>query len=400
MNRLKAYGEYARLRATAFAGDNDTDADEFHRLGMKARHEGLFEVAERSLRRATRLAPERPDLHAALGIVLYERGNYDEAAESFGTALTINPKHEDALLGMGTTLHVSGRVSDAIFYYLSYLRLQPESVAAMTNLGSAFALTGQSAEASDMFERALDLQPDNPEVHAAYGRALFDVGRVDAAFDQLRLAIDAESSDPDVYWLLGLALIGKDDLPGARDLLERAVDLKPAEVAPYIDLTALLIECGDLQKAVEYASRGAELADKQGADDTLRAHAYWQLGWAYYKVSEWRTSAEASNRAVELDPKLVAARFNLALALLRAGDVTAARAQYERALEVVEDALDIKSLGINDLKAALSEDGRLEGGAEILKVLEFRYQQLLDTHRTAHTRGELAAHERASPAGG
>src|SRR5262249_15371449 len=138
MNRLSSFTEYARLSAGFLTRDHEAGANELFRLGMNAYHEGSLELAERSLRRATRFAPERSDLHAALGIVSYDRSKFDDAAQSFSTALQLNPSEKDAVLGMGATLHVLGSVSDAIFYYLSYLRLEPNSVVAMTNLGSAF----------------------------------------------------------------------------------------------------------------------------------------------------------------------------------------------------------------------------------------------------------------------
>jgi tetratricopeptide (TPR) repeat protein len=376
MSRLT---EYARLSATALKGDHDAGADEFRRLGIDAYHEGKLDQAERLLGRATHLAPERPDLHAVLGAVVYDRGKYEEAAQSFATALNLDPGQEDALLGMGAALHAMGRVSDAIFYYLSFLRLQPDNVVAMTNLGNAFAHTGQLEEAAEMFERSVQLQPDNAQIHAAYGRALYNVGKIEDAVGHLRLAVDAGSEDGEVYRLLGLALIGRDDLDGARALLERALELNPSDVAAYIDLTALLHESGEPRKAVEVASQATEIADKEKTSDTVRAHAYWQLGWAYYRVSEWRKSAEASKTALEADPQLVPPHFNLALALLRAGDATAAREEYEATLGLIDNALDLKALAINDLKAAMSEDGGLAGGREMLDVLERRYRELLES---------------------
>jgi tetratricopeptide (TPR) repeat protein len=378
MSRLASYAGYARLSTGVLNGDSQARTSELLRLGINAYQEGALDLAERSLRRAARLSPDRADLQAALGAVVYDRGRLAEASTIFSAALSLNPEEEDALLGMAATLQVMGSPGDAIYYYLSYLRLEPDSVVALTNLGAAFESTGQVEEAIEMFERACQLEPDNPDVFGSYGRSLYEVGRFDDAIDQLHQAVELESTDGEVYHVLGLALAAKDDLPAARGLLERAVELDSGNVAAQIDLSDLLLSSNEPRKALEHALRAVEAADAAGGPERERANAYWQLGWAHYKLGEWQESTQASRKALEIDPEVLAVRFNLGLALLRAGEVEEARSEYQRALEAANDAWDLKSLGIIDLTTALSEDreASVSGGREILDLLEAKYREL------------------------
>src|SRR5262249_13204252 len=61
-------------------------------------------------------------------------------------------------------------------------------------------------------------------------------------------------------------------------------------------------------------------------------------------------------------------RFNLALALLRIGDVERAQKEYESASSQADENA-LKSDGINGLSSALVEDPMLPGAEEILQML-------------------------------
>jgi len=137
-------------------------------------------------------------------------------------------------------------------------------------------------------------------------------------------------------------------------------------------------------ESVNEAELAAELFDREG-DHGGVAQALWELGWIQYKIGKWKQSVEASMRALELDPKLVPVRFNLALALLHEGNLEESRRQYHFGIDVAEPS-ELQWNAISDLEGALRLQPDLPGATEILQMLREKYASVTRT-RTRRGRG-------------
>lgn len=382
MNALAAYGEFALLSARYFSGPSEAGAQRFVELATNAYDEGHETLAERSLRRATDLSPRNATLFTARGSLEYELGKVEQARQSFERALDLDPEYSEASYGMAASLHATGRPSDAIYYYLSYLSEHPDSVQAMIYLAGAYQSTGQPAESVQWFERALNVAPDSGEVHGLYGRTLYELGKIDEARTHLLRATQLGSTDSEVHRILGLTHEVAGQTQDARAELERAVESNPNSVAARIELASKLVDERKLDEALEHARKAAKLAESDSAPSYEKVAAFWLLGWTQYRLGDWRASAKTSRKALDIDPTVVAVRFNLGLALLHARHVDDAWTEYRMAAEAVDEAWDLKVAGMEDLRDALRERPDLEGGAEILAYLEERYE-LLGSRRSS-----------------
>ena len=76
----------------------------------------------------------------------------------------------------------------------------------------------------------------------------------------------------------------------------------------------------------------------------------------------------------------MAARFNLALALLHIHQVSEARDEYEKGSAEVKLASELEQWAIDDLRRALLTRPSLPGASEILMMLERRYDELGQGH--------------------
>lgn len=388
---LRAYIEYLRLVWKHVLGHGETLAPDFVRLGHEAYRQGFADLAERSLRRAVDASPEDVHVQVALGEVMYWRGRLADARRSFESALELDPANPAALLGTAATLHSQGWESEAIYFYLSYLNEKPEDVRAMLSLAAAFQATGQYDSAIEMFERATRLQPNDADIHGQYGRALYELGREDEAADHLRRAAELGSKDTEVYRALGLIFEGDKRIDEARSQYERAIQIDPLSVSARGLLVSLLIYGGppvpgnEADLALEHATAAVEILRKDGRSGTELGKALWDLGWVHYVRGEWRESVSVSREALEHDSSLTPVRFNLGLALLRAGERQQALTEYRRAVEEVDDALDLRVDGLDDLKATEDLEPELPGRSEALELLQGRYEQLREAGRRAST---------------
>jgi tetratricopeptide (TPR) repeat protein len=146
--------------------------------------------------------------------------------------------------------------------------------------------------------------------------------------------------------------------------------------------------CQDTKRYDEYleaAQAAVRVAEKAGKKEEL-ANAYWDLGWAYYRLRRWQDSVSASEKAVSFNESLAVPRFNLALALLRINQVERARQEYLRAIQT-GDLTALKNDGISDVTEILTEEPDHTGAAEILAMLKTQYEALKKRHaNVSHAR--------------
>jgi Tfp pilus assembly protein PilF len=139
-------------------------ADAAFRSGFAAMQAGQLEDARTQFTQVTRLAPQIPEGHEALGEVLIELGKAGEAVAEFEAAL----------------------------------RLKPEDPGIESNLALAYAKAGDPAKAVPQFSAALEAssqpgaQPVGVDFLQAYGRALAAVGRTAEAIPMFQSAIDKD----------------------------------------------------------------------------------------------------------------------------------------------------------------------------------------------------------------
>jgi tetratricopeptide (TPR) repeat protein len=104
-------------RAIAHAEDFLTEVTEDGRIhyliGLAHRHAGRLAEAERALRRATTLSPERTEAWFDLGELLSQRGAWPEARAAFTRVTTLLPTGPTAWLGWLQLAQVSAHQKDA-----------------------------------------------------------------------------------------------------------------------------------------------------------------------------------------------------------------------------------------------------------------------------------------------
>src|SRR5713101_4235460 len=99
--------------------------------------------AARELRIATRLQPENPLSHIALGVALSQLDQDDAAIDEFKVALNADPKSVPALDGLAKSLMTQKRHSAAI----AYLKDAPPVPMLQNDLAIAYSKNGNVSEA-------------------------------------------------------------------------------------------------------------------------------------------------------------------------------------------------------------------------------------------------------------
>jgi Tfp pilus assembly protein PilF len=158
---------------------------------------------------------------------------------------------------------------------------------------------GQSALALSSLQEATSLDPRSARYRDTLGLALLDLGRVDQAVVELTKAVELDPNRGDSYFHLGTA---------------------HAEARRWEDAVAAY------RKAIVQPSL------------TTMDLAHQNLGLALFHLGRYREAEEALRFALNLDPQLQAAYYNLGLVLTAEKRPEEAKALFRRARQIAPES--------------------------------------------------------------
>ena len=336
---------------------------------------GDLQQASEKYSEAVDWQPANAEYLGNLGTVLGQLKRFDDARRVFNVALFHHPDDKRALKGMALILHQQRELRDAMYFYLRYADHEPDDADVCYNLGAVFYELGRYDDAVEWSERAMTLTPDDPLVLRLRVQALAAVGRLEETGPVLEHAARISPDDPQIYLLLGqtLDLLGQPE--ASLGAYRQAASKNPGNPEIHLEIARVAAFLGKYREAENEANLAARMFTESGNDQGA-AHAYWELGWCYYNLDEMQSSVDASKHALQLDPSLAPAHFNLGLALLHLGRGEEARSAYESGVAKVVEVSDLKIHAIDDLNAALKRNPSLEGAVRILEALEQVYDAL------------------------
>lgn len=258
-----------------------TPVEEAFRKGALAMHNGDAADAETQFREAVRLAPQMPEAHLDLGLVLGREGKLQEAIDSLQTALRLDPKLSSAHMFLGIFLNQANRQNEAVAELRQELALNPDNVEALTWLGTIELGTGHPEQAIGPLDRAYALKPNDLNileyrgrahnlvardsyaamaridpnswhVHRVRGEIYADEGRHPEAIAEYEAAVHLEPHNPDLYEALGDEYRQTNQLDPAQKAYTKELALSPQNYIAMYDLGSVDIEQGNYTDGIPY----------------------------------------------------------------------------------------------------------------------------------------------------
>lgn len=216
---------------------------------------------------------------------------------------------------------------------------------------------------------------------------LAEAGRYEAALEELDRQLVEHPLEPAVHTARGWALenLGTDGLAGARAAYARALELDPTALWAKEGLSNVYRRMGD----VDEANRLAQAVIDEG---TPRAESEIDLleliGWCQLRLGLYREAVVTLRKALELDGRWTAVRFDLALALMCEGDRGRAFLEYQRGIHQavnggVERLRGVVRMGLDDLEECLAERPALAGTREAIAARDLLRSTLRVASKTA-----------------
>ena len=321
--------------------------------------------AERELKNALKIEPNKPKINFYLGYLLLQNGGSErlsEAGAAFENELKINPDDFYSLFFSGVVYSSQNDHQKAISYLKKAIRTNPNRGEAFLFLGQSQIETGELAEAEKNLRRAVELEANGGKntqarrTHFMLGRLLLKTDRKEEAKKELEIAgklqqASLDSSRNEINRILGQVAEGSGNETADPKTIYSNVEIKlPPERA------------AQLKKAKEF------LTD-------VTAQSYNNLGVIATHNNQLSEAIENFSAAYQWKPELPNLARNLGIVSFRVREFEKAIVPLSQHLKInPQDVLIRKMLGssyyftkdfaksvetLKPIEASLKEDAEL-----------------------------------------
>ncbi|MDD9943978.1 MAG: tetratricopeptide repeat protein [Myxococcales bacterium] len=259
-------------------------------IGLDPVEDGYLWTSQRTLAAA----------HSLMGYIHEERGRLHHARGSYEAALKANPTRLDALLGAGRVLLRERRYADALARF--------ETAANAAKHQNERLVSGRRADA----EAALGI-----------GRALIRLERAPLAKEKLSALAGTYPDDADIVRALGDVEEALGDPKEAEALYRKSIELEPHVFDGYLALSQLFFRQDMADKASEALNEAATQVEET-------AEMRRMLGNSELARNRLSSAIHEFERALELDPQDMEAKFGMGQALRRDGQLDRARNAFDQ----------------------------------------------------------------------
>jgi tetratricopeptide (TPR) repeat protein len=278
------------------------DIQETFDQAVQHQQAGNLQHAEYLYRQILAAAPQIPEVHVCLGVMLAQRGQLEESLTSFQRALHFRPDYTEAHNDMANVLMAVGRLDEAVEHYQRAIQLQPGYADAHNNLGVCLGKQDKLDESIAHLRAAVRISPNYAGAHYNLGAVLVRQDKLDEAIASYRVALRLQPALADAWNNLGIALELQDKLPEAVQSYREALRHRPAYAEVYDNLGKAFYKRGRIDEALAYFEQALGI-DPQYVEAHFNRALLWLLlgefdkGWPEY---EWRWSQARA------DPRLFA----------------------------------------------------------------------------------------------
>lgn len=355
------------LEAAAQAGSNEERARALVALGAAHLAARRRADAERAFDRAVEFAPARAEIRLGVArawLASDERRDVERAIQVVLRAAEMAPDLPQIHAALGRAREKAGDPAAAAEAYDRALRLDPAYRYARRRMLRLALETRDFARARRDAERLVADGPEEPEHHFLAALVADREGRDEDARRLYQKAIDVAKGDyPEAYLNVGNLEKAAGNRKAARAAYEKAIALRPRYTAAHVQLARLLEDAGDVAEAEEafreavridprYAPgwlalgqfRSRQGRTAQAIDDLKRAvvirprydAAELSLGVAYRRAGHFEEAVATYRKLLERSPRYVSAWYNLGLSLQAAARTAEAREAFARAASLDE----------------------------------------------------------------
>lgn len=290
-------------------------------LGHALREQNRLKESIAHFEKAAAISPGY-ESHNNLGATLLEAGRADEALKHFNTALSYNPEHAQTHHNLALYYLQTGDDVSAVTHATRAVSADPNFFEAVKTLAIALNQTGETEAADSYFQRAASLQED-AEVHNLLGTVLLQNKDPQRAIRSFEKAIQLLREYPEAWNNLGAAWMMQGKPEAALHYFRKALRFSPSYDEARLNLARACLRLKLLPEARDVLKMGRP----DFRSETL-------LGSIAMQMNEPANALPHFEQALQLQPRSVEARVNLAAVWLKIGDLDKATSYLEEAAQI------------------------------------------------------------------
>ena len=288
----------------------DADNVEVHlALGGLYSASGDYYLAAEEYEAATRLNENVPDAWIGLGYAHFDLNRPDLAEPAFRRAIDVDVSYWASFNAMGYFLITEGRYLEAAEFFRMFANRATDDATALNNLGAAYYFAGDFRQAAAAYEESIRIKPTRG-AFSNMGTMYFYLNEFETAADRYAQAVNLAPMDHRLWGNLADAYYFSNGMHQAADVAyRRAISLgeerfkvNSSDHETAYELAYYYSRVGERQRALELLAVALE-----AVPDDMYVHYYGALIHAHF--GDVDAALASIERAVELDyqPKLLSA---------------------------------------------------------------------------------------------
>ena len=254
-------------------------------------------------------------------------GKLSKAIVTCEKILEIQPNSADAYRILGETYQAEDNFEKAMYAYAKAVEIQPEYAEVHAFLGQLYSQKKWLGEAANQYQKAINLGLKLPEVYYNLGNIFYQFRYFESAIQCYETAIVIKPNYINAYLGLGIIFERERNYQAAVDIYRKVIELNPDFVEAYNNLGRILSSWNRTSEAIEVYQQALVLKPDS-------ASLYNNLGFTLLNENPIEAIA-AYYRAIELDPLLIKAHYNLGKALQMIGE-------HELAVKSFQEVIRLK----------------------------------------------------------
>ena len=227
---------------------------------------------------ASKPSPYSASAHSILGIARARDRQYEQSISALREAANLAPQQEEHWLNLTRQLMEGNRFADAVAATQEGLRSNPKSYALRLRLGAAYFSSGQYDDAEKSFRELVTAGDPLPTSYVGLAQVLLRTGRAADAAAELAAAEGKLGKQFLLVYFRGLALSRAGQRAGALAAFQEAARINPESSDAHLGCGKTALALGDPQHAVKELQKALELDPKNVAARRLLGQAYARLG--------------------------------------------------------------------------------------------------------------------------
>ena len=285
-----------------------------------------FSAASDRLSRAIKLNGGDSETWFLAGYAYLKSGKRKEAYNALRQCLKLNPNHERALFHIAGLSYEFNHSQEAEEYSKKLIEVIEKQLAEYKQIFSGQKSKGLNDKALATTRKITALQNNLAQACSMHGILAQNRKAYQEALPSLEKAAKLNQNNSENWFRLGNCYMSLKIYHQASIALEQAVLIRENQLKECTDKANKLFEAGKSDAAVD-----AELKTRKLKLET--AQAFYALGLTNAKRGENRTALSNINKALELKPDFIEARYNRALILAQNNEIDEALEEMRKVLK-------------------------------------------------------------------